>query len=172
MANNTPRWIANLNGAAEPLRVLGKFQAGSTQAVKVGELIELTGVTNTCWVPMDSDFAGAGNVAIADEEIVAGDLGGYFPVIVPRTGDVFEYDLASAGSSAVGTAVYWSSSEAVAITGSNQLGTIVGTEHYPLQGHKGLQGAGAPDAGTTLRSRSSVLITIKAAASYYAALQA
>jgi len=173
MATNTPRWVGNLNGATEPLIMLGKFQAGSTQAIKVGEILELTGVTNTCWVPIDSDFAMSANVAIANEEIKSGDLGGYYEIIVPRPGDLFEYDLAAAGNDAVGTAVYYSSSEAVTVTaGSNQLGTITGQAEYPEQHHLATDGAGAPDAGTTIRSRSSAVITIKASASYYAALQA
>lgn len=170
MASNKVRWIRNLNGHDRPLVMLGAFQAGSTQAVKRGELLELTADTNTKWTPMDSDFAGSANVAIANEEIKAGDRAGYYEIIVPRPGDVFEYALDTANNPSVGTAVYWSDSETVSESGSNQLGTVASQDHYPLkQGH--LADDASPDSGTTIRSTAQVGITILAAASYYAALQ-
>ena len=170
MASNKVRWVRNLFGATEPLRVLGKFEAGATQAVKRGELIELTADTNTSWTPMDSDFGGAANVAIADEEIKSGDRMGFYWIIVPRPGDVFEFDLDTANNPAVGTVVYWSDSETVSESGSNQLGTVAGQEHYPdKQGHLADDAPG--DAGETLRNTSQVRITILEAASYFAAMQ-
>ena len=171
MATNHVRWVGNLFGAAEPLIMLGKFQAGATKAIKRGELLELTGDTNTAWVPMDSDYSMAANVAIANEEIKSGDRAGYYEIIVPRPGDIFEYEIATPAATAVGTALYWSSSEKVAATGTNQLGTAVGQEHYPQkQGHLADDASG--DAGTTVKTCAYVRMTIKAAASYYAALQA
>ena len=58
MASNQHRWMRNLYGASEPLFWPGKFQAGSSQAIKMGEILELTAGGNTQWVPIDSDFAG------------------------------------------------------------------------------------------------------------------
>ena len=171
MATNHVRWVGSLNGHTEPLIMLGNFAAGSSQAIKRGELLEFTGNTNTEWVPLDSDFAGAGNVAIANEEIKAGDRAGYYEIIVPRPGDVFEFALATAAAVAYGASLYYSSSEAVATSGSYALGTAVGQEHYPQkQGHLADDAAG--DAGTTIRSTSYVRMTIVAAASLWAALQA
>lgn len=171
MASNHQRWVGNMYGHDRPLIMLGKFAAGASVPIKRGELLELTGNTNTEWVPMDSDYNMAANVAIANEEIKNGDLAGYYEIIVPRDGDMFEYDLAAAGSNAVGTAVYWSSSEAVTITaGSNIIGNIVGQEHYPQkQGH--LSDDASTDSGTSIRSVSKAIITIQRSNSYLAALQ-
>lgn len=169
MATNNVRWVRNLFGASEPLVMLGLFQAGSTAAIKRGELLEKTGATNTAWVPIDSDFAMSGNIAIANEEIKAGDRAGYYGIIVPRYGDVFEYALAAASAIAVGAAVYYSSSEAVAASGTNILGYAVGQEHYPSkQGHLADDASG--DAGSTVKSTSYARITITRTASYFASL--
>lgn len=169
MAENRTPFLRNLiTGDTKPLIMLGLFQAGATQAIKRGELLELdTGN----FVPLDADQSMAGVVAIAAEEIKSGDRAGYYRILVPRPGDVFEFELAAAGANAVGTVVYWSDSETVTITaGSNQLGTIVSQDHYPQrQGH--LADDASPDQGTSVRSASYAGITILAAASYYAALQ-
>ena len=168
---NYCRFKGSINGAKEPLRVLGKFVAGASQAIAAGELLELTGSTNTTWVPLDSDFAMAANVAIADENIVSGDRAGYYWIIVPRPGDVFEFALASAAAAVVGASVYYSSSVAVASSGTHALGRVVGQQHYPQNQYHA--SAGNPsDAGVTIKSTSYVDITIRQAASYYAALQA
>jgi len=167
--NNYARWVGNLNGATEPLIYLGSFQAGSTQAVKAGELLEFTGDTNTDWVPMDSDFEGAGNVAIANEEIKAGDRAGYYEIIVPRPGDMFEFDLATAAATAYGTTLYWSDSETLAASGTNELAYAVGQQHYP-QKQEHLADGGIADMGTTIKSQATVIVTIELASSLYAKL--
>jgi len=167
MATNKIRWVRNMNGAKAPLVKLALFQAGATQAVKRGELLDLS--SGNC-VPLASDKAMAGIIVIANEEIKSGDRAGYYEVIVPRAGDVFEYDMDTAAAVAIGASLYYSSSEAVSATGTNVLGNSVGQEHYPdKQGHLADDASG--DAGTTVRSTAQVRMTIKAAASYYAALQ-
>ncbi len=166
------RWIKNLNGASEPLYVPGAFQAGATQAIVSGQALELTGATNTRWVPIDSDFSMAANIAIACCDIKSGDLEGFYPMIVPRPGDVFEVDLAASGNSALGTAVYYSSATAVTVTaGTNILGHIAGWDHYPFPQNFASDDAG-PDMGTTLSNHSKARITIEQSNSYYVALQA
>ena len=167
MATNQVRWIGNFKGASEPLVRRELFQAGATQAIKRGELLEKTGNGNTAWVPIDSDFAMNGNIAIANEEIKSGDRAGYYEVIVPRPSDIFEYDLAAASAVAVNTPLHFSSSEAVTVTaGGNILGWAVGLEHYPQkQGHLADDAAG--DAGTTIQSTSQVRMTIDPLASLY-----
>lgn len=168
MAKNQVRWIKNLNGAPDPLIILGKFQAGSTQAIKRGELLELS---STNWIPLDADQAMAGIIAIANEEIKAGDLAGYYEIIIPRPGDVFEYELAAASAIALGTALYWSSSEKVTVTaGTNIIGYAAGQEHYPQKSGHLSDGEGF-SAGTTIRSTSHVRMTFKEAVSYYKAFQ-
>lgn len=170
MATNATRWVKNTYGPhiTGPLLVPGKFQAGATQAVKRGELLELSSGN---FIPLDADQAMSAIIAIAHVEVKSGDLAGYHPIIVPRPGDVFEFELAAAGSSAIGTAVYWSSSEKVTITaGTNILGHIYGWDHYPYpQGHQADDASF--DRGTTIRSHTRAHITIKASVSYYAALQ-
>jgi len=167
MATNRACWTKNLNGAPEPLVMLGIFQAGVTKAIKVGEILELSG---GYWIPLDADQSMAGVIAIANEEIQSGDRAGYYEIIVPRPGDVFEFALAVAAATAIGANLYWSTSQAIAASGSNVLGNAVGQRHFPLkQGH--LAKDASTDSGTTIRSQSYVEMTITAAASYYAALQ-
>ena len=170
MATNHTRWVGSLNGASGPLIMKHLFQAGATQAIKRGELLELTGDSSTAWVPLDSDFAMNGNIAIANEEIKDGDRAGYYEIIVPRPGDVFEFDLATAAATTIGSLLYYSSSEKVATSGTNALGVAVGQEHYPdKQGHLADDASG--DAGTTVRSTSQIRMTITENASFFAALQ-
>lgn len=167
MATNNVRWIRNLDGAMEPLVRRALFQAGATQAIKRGEILELTGNSSTAFVPIDSDFAMNSHIAIANEEIKSGDRAGYYEVIVPRPGDVFEYDLAAASAIALDTPLYFSSSEVVTVTaGGNILGRSVGLEHYPQkQGHLADDAAG--DAGTTINSTAQVRMTFDAGASWW-----
>lgn len=172
MATNQKRWVRNLNGASEQFIFMALFQAGATQAIKRGELLEFTGDTNTAFVPINSDFSMDSNIAIANEEIKDGDRAGYYEVIVPRPGDVFEFDLAAAAATAYGTPMYFSSSEVVtASAGSNIIGRAVGQSHYPLkQGH--LTDDIGGDAGTTIRSISTVEMVILEANSLWSLWQA
>ena len=167
MATNKTTWVGNLNGATEPLIMLGKFAAGASVPVKRGEILELTGNTNTEWVPMDSDFDMAANVAIANEEIKSGDRAGYYEIIVPRPGDVFEF-ATTAAQHAISDDFFYSDSQTLALTGSYAIGYSVGQEHYPQkQGHLSDESSG--DAGTTIRSIAYARIVFKLAASYFAA---
>lgn len=168
MATNQTRWVGNLNGIPEPCVRPGLFQDGNTQAIKMGELLELSGGV---WIPLDADQSMAGVIAIANEEIKDGDRAGYYEIIIPRPGDLFEYDLDSAGNDGVGTDLFWISSEEVTVTtGSNILGNIAGYEHYPNKmPHLADGDIGNP--GTTIKTSSKVVMTITAAASYYAVLQ-
>lgn len=177
MATNQTRWVKNLFDPQRsgPVCVPGNFAAGSSQAIKRGELLELTGNSNTEWVPMNSDFSMAENVAIAACEIKSGDLAGLYPIIIPTPGDVFEFTLLStdAQNPAIGTAVYYSSSEQVTTTaGSNILGNVAGWGHYPYpQGHAADDAS--VDRGTTRRNvdGGKVQITIENTNSYAHALQ-
>lgn len=167
MATNRQVWIDNLCGASEPLVMLGLFQDGSTQAIKRGEILELTGDGNTAWVPIDSDFAGAANVAVAACEIKAGDRAGFYPITVPRPGDRFEFALDTANNPSLGTDVYYSDSETVSESGNNALAYVSGQKHYPdEQGHLSDDASG--DAGTTIRSTSRIIVSFKEAASFFA----
>lgn len=168
-SNNYPRYVGSLFGDLPPLVILGKFQAGATQAIKRGEMLELSSGN---WIPLDADQSMTAIIAIAAEEIKSGDLAGYYHILVPRPGDLWDFPLAADNSSGdVGDALYWSDSETLTATaGSNILAYIVGQHHYPQkQGHAA---DGDPaDRGTTIRSVRKVQVTFKAAVSYYAALQ-
>lgn len=179
MPSNQSRYRGNVyhdpSGSLGPLLMLGNFAAGASQAIKRGELLELTGAANTQWVPLDSDFdmsaaAGSGGkIAIAHEEIKSGDRAGYYLIEVPRPGDLWEFDLAAAGATAVGASLYFSDSETVTVTaGTNVIGAAAGQDHYPLkQGH--LADDASQDAGTTIRSQSKVIMCIQESNSYFSA---
>lgn len=170
MATNKVTWKRNLYGAPGPLVMLGKFQAGATQAVSRGEILELSSGN---FVPLTSDKSMAGTVAIANEEIKSGDRAGYYEIIVPRPGDVFEYELEAADNPAIGTAVYIDdeSQKVTTTAGSNALGDVVGHSGMPLkQGH--LTAGDLVDHGTTIGSVSFAEISIKTSCSYWAAFQA
>lgn len=165
MATNQLRWVGSLTGAKEALTMLALFAAGTTTAVKRGEILDLSSGNAT---PLASDKAMAGIIAVANEEIKSGDLAGYYEVIVPRPGDLFEFDLAAAGATAYGTSLYYSSSEKVTVTaGTNIIGISAGQKNYPLkQGH--LSAGDIADRGVTIRSQAKVIMTFTAAASVYA----
>lgn len=168
MATNQARWVGNFFGASEPFVIRGLFQAGGSQAIKIGELLELSGGN---WIPLDADQSMAAVIAVANEEIKDGDRAGYYEIIVPRPGDVFEYSNDAADNPSVGDDLYWISSESVTTaTGSNVLGNSVGQSLYPAK-QEHLSEGGVANMGTTVRSGSYVQMTIKAAASYYAAMQ-
>jgi len=157
MATNQVRFVENVNGASKPFRMMAKFQAGSTQAIKQGEILEFTGDTNSAFVPLDSDCdMSSGLLAIAHEEIKAGDREGYYEVILPRPGDIFVFELASASAVEIGAALYYSSSEKVTTSaGSNVIGYAAGQRHYPhKQGHT--SDDASPDMGTTIKSTTDV----------------
>ena len=175
MATNQQRFLYNLvTGGNSPLLIPGLFNAGSTNAIKQGELLELT----SNYVPMDSAYdmtAASDPAAVAHVEIKAGDLAGYYPIICPRPGDCFRYDLLStdAQTPAIGTAIYWSDSETVTTTSATYiLGNIAGWQHYPL-----MQGYASDDAsadrGTTIRSvdGGEVIITFQPSNTPWGALQ-
>lgn len=167
---NKTRWIRNINGATQPFTMQSRFEAGSTQVIVRGQLLEYTGDTNSAWVPIDSDASFAANLAIANEEIKDGDREGYYEIIVPRPGDIFEFALDTASAAAVGAPVYYASSTTVSLSGSNTFGDVIGIDHYPdKQGH--LTDDASGDAGTTIRVTANVGITIKQSCSYYAAIQ-
>lgn len=164
---NQIRWVKNLNGDRAPATTKGLFQAGATQAILAGEILQLSGGN---WVPMASDNVYARDVAIAQCEIKSGDLAGYYPIIVPRPGDVFEFALAAAGNPSLGTALYYSTSQVLTETaGTNVLARAADDSLYPeYQGHA--SDDASPDMGTTLRNVARVRVTIDLTASYYAAI--
>lgn len=169
MATNQARFVRNIYGAPGPYIVPGAFQAGATQAVKMGEILELTGDSSTKWVPWDSDYNADANIAIAAEEIKSGDRAGYYQIIVPRPGDVFTFELASASNPSLGASLYYSSSEKFTTSGTYPVAAVCGWHHYPpLQTH--LTAEPSTDMGTTIKSTSWVEVTFLQDVSYFDAL--
>jgi len=167
-AVNSQRWVGNVNGATEPFIMLGLFQAGGTEALKRGEMVYNSG---TYFVKCTADLNCAANLAIVNEEIKAGDRLGYYEIIVPREGDIFEFDLDTAAATAVGAALHLGASLptiSFAASGSNPTAYACGQEHYPQkQGH--LADDASPDSGSTIRSASRVRCCFEKASSYLSA---
>lgn len=171
MASNTFTYRGNMfypGQDGKPLIMPGNFAAGSTATVKGGDILELTANTNVEWVTMDADdTAFAAQIAVAGEEVKASDLAGFYRIIVPRPGDVFEYPVVSAAHK-IGDALYWTSTNKLtASAGSNIIARVVGHWQYPYpQNH--LADGGVVDKGVTVRSITNVLITFVHGMSYYA----
>jgi hypothetical protein len=167
MATNQNRFIENVYGAPGPLVMLGIFQAGGTQAAKRGEMFYL----NTNFIPVTADINLAATGVIVNEEIKAGDRAGYYEIIVPRPGDIFEFALDVAAATAIGAALNCGATyptESFAVGGSHPTAYAVGQSHYPLkQGH--LSDDAGPDMGTTVRTASRVRCMFELASSYFAA---
>lgn len=152
-----------------PLKKKVLFQAGATQAIKRGEICAKTASTNTKFTPIaaDSDFSTV-KLVIAAEEIQAGDKEGYYWAWVPRPGDVWEFDLASASNPAIGAALYYSTSQALALSGSNALGYSVGDDHIPKQEPAVI--SPYADAGVTLRNMTKVKMGFRLTYSLWSAM--
>ena len=163
--NRSPFCFNLITGDTTPKLFRALFQAGSTQAIKRGEILEFTGNTNTAFVPWDSDGDITQGVAIAAEEIKSGDRAGYYNVILARPGDVFEFALATASAVAFGAALYFSDSQTLTTSGSHIMFYAVGDEHYPKQTHTADDATG--DAGTSIRTISYVRCVMAVAYSYY-----
>jgi hypothetical protein len=171
MATPHKRFLRNVyTGSSEPFIMKGLFQAGSTQAIEQGEMLKISGGD---FVPMTADYNASADLAIANQKIKSGDLAGYYEIIVPRPGDIFEYALDTAAATAVGASLYagaTSPTESFAASGSNAIAAAVGQEHYP-QFQGSASDDASPDRGTTIKSTSTVRCMFEAASSYFAALQ-
>lgn len=168
MAVNAIRWVRNDITGKGPVRKKVRFAAGASVPVKKGEICAIA--ANVA-APLAADQAMAGTIVISDCEIISGDLAGFRPVIVPVLGDVFEIELAAAGASVLGTALYYSTSQKLTITaGSNIIGYIVGDDNMPEQGFQSR--TPSYDAGTTIGTITRALVSIKQACSYAALLWA
>lgn len=165
-AVNRACWVKNVFGAPAPMKFPGKFQAGATAPVKIGEIIVLSSGN---WIPLSSDTSMSGTIAISDCEIVSGDLAGFHNIIVPRPGDVFEFPLDAAATATATTALYYSTSQILTPTaGTNIIGYMQDEAAYPLQGF--VRGGSLTDASTTVLSRGVIRMVFKASVSYFAAL--
>ena len=197
--SNFATWMRNDLGRSGPEIMPGLFQAGGTLAIAAGDIISHDGTT---WTILDADEAMAGDVAVAACDILSGDKAGYYPIIVPTFGDVFEYALDAADDLALGTELYYSAKNVVTdTTGSNVIGyaaddLALGIELYysaknvvtdttgsNVIGYAADEQIYPPyqhflsrgdigDAGSTLKARSYIQFKFKQSVSYYAAYSA
>jgi hypothetical protein len=127
--------------------------------------------SNTNFIPVTADLNLSNSLAIVNEEIKSGDRAGYYEILVPRHGDVFEFALDTAAATAVGTALNCGATDptqSFATGGSNPTAYACGQSHYPLkQGH--LADDASPDAGTTIHTANKVRCCFELASSYFGA---
>lgn len=167
--NNFGRFVKNVHGDKMMTKLM-PFLAGSSQAVKAGEMLSDVGGYMT---PQSADAAMTAELCFAAEEIKAGDPAGYYPVIVPQDGDVFYSEL-SAGAAAPtpGASVYFDavSTEKVALTGTNVIGKVLGHNGVPQKQNHADSGAGS--VGATIGNATWVEWIVTRAASLMTAFQA
>jgi predicted RecA/RadA family phage recombinase len=166
----TPKlvWKRNTRGAKAPLVMLLPYLAGSSNAIEPGDPVVISAGS---FIPLAADQAMAGTFAVSDHRITASHLAGHYPTIVPQDGDIFEAELATAAAIARGASVYLTDSTAkLASSGTNVLGNVFDHAGFPLQQGNADVGDVA-DRGTTVGTVSKVLISIKKAVSYDAALR-
>jgi hypothetical protein len=135
MAVNKYPWLRNIHGANEPLIIMGKVQAGSTQEIKRGEICTFN-ETSGNFVPADAAADGTlYTLAIANEEQKAADLARYMEFIAIREGDVFEFALGAAAQAAYGDGYEISDSQTLAADpDGNAIAFVVGRQNYPQVG--------------------------------------
>lgn len=166
-ASNKSPWVKNLLGRTGPLKRPILCLAGASQAIKRGEICD---ISSGHAVPLASDKdMTAGIIVIADSEVASGDLAGYREFIVPVPGDLFEFALASATNPAQGASVYFSDSQTVATSGTHALGVVCDESIVPIQGFQSV--SPSPDAGSTALTTGKVLVTIAKANAYWSQLQ-
>lgn len=162
MPANTEVYRKNLNGLPGPLIVPGKVQAGSTQAIKRGELCTWN-ETSGYFIPISAAADAATYLlAFANEEIDAENTPAarYAEFIAPRWDDLFEIPLAAAASLTIGlnyVPTGTNSQTATADVDGLPVFTQAGWSNYPPL-HK--------NGGTTVSSMANGLFTVNYEYSY------
>lgn len=161
MATNKYPYVRNLGGAPGPLRMLLPVDAGSSYAIKRGELCKVGKNTSGRPGPVTASTDNTGLV-IADQEQKSDDSARFLPFIVPRPDDVFEFSAYAARAFVLGDPLAISDSQTLAYTaaGTNAIARIADDSNCPLPEEKSV----------TRRSISKALVTIAEAASYFAQL--
>jgi hypothetical protein len=155
MATNKYPWSKNIFDPSKPLIMPGQVQAGSTQAIKAGEICTFD-ETSGVFVPLDAVADRQYSLAIAAQEQKATDLARYIDFIMPREGDVFEFTASAAAQVALGDALIPVASQSQQLTrdvDGNFIAVSVGVDNYP-------------QTGTTLRSMSYFQAMIHPSFSY------
>ena len=133
-----------------------KVQAGSTQAIKIGELCNYNETAGYA-VPISAAGDEIYPLCISAEEQKSTDLERFILFYTLDPDDVFEFELAAARSLAIGDGFVLTSSNSQKLTYSAVLQLIafqVDTDHYP-------------ETGTTVRNQSYARVTFDPAFTYW-----
>lgn len=156
MADNKYPWVKHLEGAYKPQIFPGKVQAGSTQAIKRGEICAFN-ETSGYWVPVDAAADYAYPLAIANEEQKSDDSERYMEFLALRLGDVFEFEIDSSAQVELGDGMELTASDSQKLTrdvDGNAVAHVVGIDNYP-------------ETGTTLGYRTYAQVVFNAEFSYW-----
>lgn len=146
----------NLHGQGKPLLFPGLVQAGSTAAIKRGEICTFDETTGY-WIPVNAVADCIYSLAIANEEQKALDVARYMEFIALREDDVFEFSLDAAAQVALGDGLTLTASDSQTLTRNvdgNAIAFVVGIANYP-------------ESGTTLRTISSAEVVFNPVFSYW-----
>jgi len=158
MAVNRQTYLCNDEApGAPPLRLLLPAAAGSTRALKKGELATMA--TGTLVAAVSGNTTG---LVVIDQEQKSDDVARHIWCIVPRPLDRFRYELSASRQVAFGEQFNISDSETLAYSaaGTNKVARAAGNANRPLP----------EDESTTQRSVDYAEVYIDEQASYLAAL--
>jgi len=155
-AVNKDPFIRTKNKDGLPNLFMGKVQAGTTQAIKVGEICAYN-KTAGYWVPVSAvaDFIYA--LAIAKEEQKAADLARYITFYSLGPNDEFEFELAAARSLALGDNFILTASDSQKLTYSATAFPVCSAVDF---GHY-------PEIGTTIPNQSYATVIFNPAVTHY-----
>lgn len=154
------RWTQRKDGTADIFK--GLVQAGSTQAIKIGEICTFNETTGY-WTPVDAVADHKYMLAISKEEQKAtgrAELTGsrYIDFYSLHPEDVFEFELAAARSLAIGDTFTLTASDSQKLTYSAAAFPVamnVSCSHYPQE------------EDTTIRNQSYAWVTFNPTVSYW-----
>jgi len=160
MAENLSPFVRNKYGTKETI-FPGKVQAGSTQAIKRGEIC-CYNKTSGYWVPVSAVADGELYLlAISNEEQKAADVARYMEFIAPKPGDEFEFEIAAPRQVAQGEGFILTASNSQKLTYSGTAFPVFlacGDDNYP-------------QTGTTLTYKSKAVVEMNPKCSFWQALQ-
>ncbi len=155
MAVNLYPWVKNLEGG-DPTRLLLPVQAGSTATIKRGEICKMGENAAGYMAPVDAANDTTG-LAIADQEQKSDDVERMIYFIIPKPGDIFEFEMTAARAVAYGETFAISTSQKLAYATSNVVFRSGDDSNYPEPEEKSI----------TKRSVSHVRGSFDEQASYY-----
>jgi len=142
MAVNKNPWRYNIFGA-QPFYHFFPAAAGSSQAIKMGEICVMAN-GDTDIAPMAAVDENVNAIVIPVEEQKSTDVERFIKCIVPKYGDVFEFDLDTATQVQFGTELKWSDSQTLtASSGTDTIAVVC-----DLNPHQPASGATQPTVST------------------------